>query len=89
MPDPKKKPNSTTSKRKKIKSDKSGVAKTKAKPYTVKTSKTTKAMEKDGRMQAARSEAFKKDVKLAGGMDAYLKQARKTKRSATPARKAY
>ncbi|QQV89700.1 structural protein [Cellulophaga phage Calle_1] len=61
-----------------IKSDKSGVANTKAKKYTVKTSGKLKKEEEArgtrGRNDANRSAAFKKDVEKAGGMSAYTKK---------------
>lgn len=61
---------------KKITSDKDNVVVAKRKPYQVSTSKKTQKEEDAngtrGRNQSNRSEAFKKDVKKAGGVKSYL-----------------
>ena len=88
MPDPKKKKYSTTPSGqtkvftvKKVKSDPDKVMSKKKTSGGIRGIKTKaqKITDKDGRMQAARDDARKKEVKKAGGTKAYLDKAKKTK----------
>lgn len=86
MPDPKKKSPIRPS------AKVSAFAGKKQKEYHVEPSKKQKRMEKDGRMQANRDAALKKDVEKAGGKLAYIKKAaaaQKRVAAQRPKRKAY
>lgn len=59
----------------------------KRKKYNVQVSDRARRSEKDGRMQAAREDTFKKDVKSAGGTSKYLEKTKDAQSNVYPAKR--